>query len=265
MTEAVGTGVRARDVGLPAYFDMQADLGHTKHLGGLIATRELAEMCRLQPGQEVLNVGSGSGLSAVTLALEYDCRVVGVDLLDRMVQASREWAERRGGADRTEFRVADAQDLPFDDDRFDVLICESVNTFVPDLDRAAREYARVVKPGGYIGLNEAIWIKPPPEAGEEILGSLTGQRIRTSDEWIAMLEGAGLVDIVARPYKVEYGREARGQLGLLGARDYLRLLGRFFSKFLFESSTRDLMQKALSEPRAVFNYLGYGLYVGRVP
>ncbi len=116
-----------------------------------------------------------------------------------------------------------------------------------------------------MGLNEAIWIEPPPEAGAGVMDALLGQKIRSSEEWIAMLEGAGLVDLVVRTYAVEYGREARGQFGLLGLREYLRLLGRFFSKFLFDSRTRSLMGLALSEPRAVFDYLGYGLYVGRVP
>jgi ubiquinone/menaquinone biosynthesis C-methylase UbiE len=58
---------------------------------------------------------------------------------------------------------------------FDVLICESVNTFVPDLDRAAQEYVRVIKPGGYVGLNEAVWVDAPPEAGSEAMTAITGQ------------------------------------------------------------------------------------------
>ena len=47
--------------------------------------------------------------------------------------------------------LGDAQDLPFEDDRVDILICESVNTFVPDLDQVAKDYVRVVKPGWYVG------------------------------------------------------------------------------------------------------------------
>jgi len=164
-------------------------------------------------------------VAAIQIAMEYNCRVVGVDLLEKIVESAREWAERRGVVDRTEFRVADAQDLPFEDDRFDVLICESVNTFVPDLDRAAQEYVRVVKPGGYAGLNEAVWVDAPPEAGSEVMTALTGQKIRTSEEWIAMLDRAGLVNLVDRVYAVEMKKEARSQLGFLSFWDYMRILG----------------------------------------
>jgi ubiquinone/menaquinone biosynthesis C-methylase UbiE len=220
--------MKAKDVGLPEYFDMQAELGHTKHIGGWYATQELAELCKLGPGQEILYVGSGSGAAAVKLAVEYDCRVVGVDLLERMVEGAEARTEEQGIADRVVFQVADAQELPFEDERFDVVLCESVNTFVPDLEQAASEYVRVVKPGGYVGLNEAVWVEDPPEHGEQLMRSLTGQEIRRSHEWVAMLEGAGLRDLVERTYEVEMQREARSQFGFLGCRDYLRILGRFF-------------------------------------
>ena len=256
---------RARDFGLPDYFDMQAAMGHTKHVGGWTATQELAQNCHLQEGQELLYVGCGSGTAATKIAMEYECHLIGVDLLEKMVESAREWAERRGVAERTEFRVADAQDLPFEDDRFDVLICESVNTFVPDLDKAAREYVRVVKPGGYVGLNEAVWVEAPPEAGSEVITALTGQNLRTSEEWMAMLERVGLVNLVNSEYAVEMKKEARAQLGFLGFWDYMRVLGRFLSRFLFDPGTRKLMRLALSEPRAMYDYMGYGLYAGQKP
>jgi len=265
MDDSQQTAQRARDFGLPDYFDMQAAMGHTKHVGGWTATQELAQLCRVQEGQEILYVGCGSGVAAIQIAMEFDCRVVGVDLLETMVESAREWAERRRAVDRTEFRVADAQDLPFEDDRFDVLICESVNTFVPDLDKAAQEYVRVVKLGGYVGLNEAVWVDAPPEAGSEVMTAITGQKIRNSEEWIAMLDRAGLIDLVDRVYAIDMRKEARAQFGFHGFGDYMRILGRFFSTFLFDPATRKLMRLALSEPRAIFDYMGYGLYAGQKP
>ncbi len=74
---------------------------------------------------------------------------------------------------------------------------------MPDLDKAAQEYVRVVKPGGYVGLNEADWVDAPPEAGSEIMTALTRQNLRISEEWMAMLDRAGLVNLVDRVYMVE--------------------------------------------------------------
>ena len=265
MVEENRPKLRARDFGLPDYFDMQADVGHTKHVGGWFSTQEIAELCHLGPGQELLYVGAGAGAAATKIALEYGCRVVGVDLLESMVHAANECAERRGVQDLVEFQVGDARALPFGDNRFDVLLCESVNTFIPDLVRAASEYVRVVKPGGYVGLNEAVWVEEPPEAGAQLMESLTGQQLQKPEVWVAMLERAGLIDIVSRTYPVDMKVEFRSQTGFIGFRDYLRILGRFFKGLFTDTATRSLMRLALSEPRSAYDYMGYGLYVGRKP
>jgi arsenite methyltransferase len=265
MSEHHESRLRSRDFGLPDYFDMQADVGHTKHVGGWFSTQEIAGLCHLGAGQELLYVGAGAGAAATKIALEYGCRVVGVDLLESMVRSAEEWAERRGVQNLVEFRVGDAQALPFEDNRFDVLLCESVNTFVPDLDRAASEYVRVVKPGGYVGLNEAVWVEDPPEAGAQLIETLTGQQLRKPEAWAAILEKAGLIDIVSRTYAVDMKVEFRSQTGFISFRDYMRILGRFVKNIFTDSTSRKLMRLAFSEPRSAYDYMGYGLYVGRKP
>lgn len=257
--------VRARDIGLPEYFDMQAAIRHTKHVGGWESTKEIAALCQLGPGQELLYVGSGSGVAAIQIAQTYDCKVIGVDLLETMVDAATQWAVERGATDLVEFRVADAQSLPFEDNRFDVLLCESVNVFVPDLQKAASEYVRVVKPGGYVALNESVWYRDPPEKGEQIMYDLTGQRLRRPQEWIDMLQNAGLLDIEDRTYEVQMKDEMRSQLGFLSTRDYLGILGRTLKNLFTDPATRRTIRLAFNEPRSIVDYMGYGLYVGKVP
>ena len=206
---------RAADFGLPLYFDLQAKMGHTKHLGGVEATRRLAELCHFGPGKTVLNVGSGSGISAAYIVEEYDCNVVGVDLLPGMVRSAERWALEKGLADRMEFHIGDAQELPFEDNRFDAVICESVNVFVPDKEKAIGEYVRLVKPGGYVGLNEAIWFNNPSDSVEKIIVEATGQPFQPSEVWETLLERSGLVDRVAEKYPLSMKAEARNQTGLL--------------------------------------------------
>lgn len=256
---------RATDYGLPEYFDMQAAIRHTKHVGGWESTKEIAEMCGLEPGQELLYVGSGSGVAAIQIAQTYACKVIGVDLLETMVAAAEQWAVQRGATDLVEFRVADAQALPFPDDRFDVLLCESVNVFVPDLQKAAGEYVRVVKPGGYVALNESVWYRDPPEKGEQVMYDLTGQRLRRPQEWIDMLRNAGLIEIQDRTYPVQMKAEMRSQLGFLSARDYLGILGRTVKSLFTDPATRRTIRLAFNEPRSIVEHMGYGLYVGKVP
>jgi len=133
----------------PHFFDFAAYVGLTKHLGGLRATEELIESCQIGEGKYVLDVGCGAGVTPCLIAKRYGCRVVGVDISEGMIERSKERAKREGVADRVDFRVADAQDLPFEDDLFDAVITESVTAFPEDKQRAVNEYVRVTKPGGY--------------------------------------------------------------------------------------------------------------------
>jgi ubiquinone/menaquinone biosynthesis C-methylase UbiE len=259
------SAVRASDYGLPQYFDLQASMGHTKHLGGEQATRRLVELCHLEPGETLLNVGSGSGISAAYVAKNYDCNVVGVDLLPGMIHSAENWAREQGLAHRLEFRFGDAQELPFESNKFDVVICESVNTFVPDKAKAIREYFRVVKPGGYVGMSEAIWVNNPSDSMEKIIVNVTGQQFQPTEVWESLLESSGLVDIIAEKYPLSIKSEARSQAGLLNARSYLRILGRAIRLLITDRENRALLKYAGSNPRQYFQYMGYGLYVGRKP
>ncbi len=103
----------------PGFFDFAAEVGLTKHIGGVAATEALVALCHIHRNSYVLDVGCGAGATACFLAKRAGCRVIGVDILAGMVERSRERAAREKVADRVEFQVADAQDLPFADGIFD--------------------------------------------------------------------------------------------------------------------------------------------------
>ena len=78
------------------YFEFIADLGMTKHFGSMKATRELVELCRITHGHYVLDVGCGVGATPSYPAKKIGCRVMGVDLLEKMVEQSEERAKALG-------------------------------------------------------------------------------------------------------------------------------------------------------------------------
>jgi ubiquinone/menaquinone biosynthesis C-methylase UbiE len=111
--------------------------------------------------------------------------VVDVDISEKMIEWAQQRANQEGVEDRVEFRTADVLDLPFAADRFDVVICESVLAFIEDKPQAIRELVRVAKPGGYVGMNEALRIEePPPERAEQALE--WGTNILTAEAWQAL-------------------------------------------------------------------------------
>jgi len=255
----------------PTFFDFAAEVGLTKHFGGLGATEELAELCHIGQGSYVLDVGCGAGVTACFLARKYGCRVVGVDIRARMVERSQEQARRKGVADRVEFRVADAQELPFADGLFDAVITESVTAFPADKQKAVREYARVTKPGGYVGLSEATWLKsPPPPELQAWVSQDAGATVRalTQDEWTGLLQGAGLGELVVRIREVNPATEAKGLAQRYGRggvlRTSLRAAGLYLRSPEYRAFVKGVRRGGVI-PANLSEYFGYGLYVGIKP
>jgi SAM-dependent methyltransferase len=233
-------------------------------MGGFETTRELIALCRIDRETYVLDVGCGAGATACYLAKAFGCDVVGVDLRESMVDLSCERAQREGVEDKVEFRVADALDLPFGDAHFDVVLCESVATFVKDKGKVVSELVRVVKPGGYVGLNEEVWLKTPPA---EIVTHVKDawdvkQDIPTADGWRQMLKDAGVRDVFVKTYKLDTRREST-QIKRYSFQDMWRMFCRTLSLYVRSPDFRAYMKKQRRLPMGVFKYLGYGLFVGR--
>jgi arsenite methyltransferase len=251
------------------FFDFAAEAGLTKHYGGLEATEELVELCHIGEGSYVLDVGCGAGQTSCFLVKRYGCRVVGVDIVERMVERSRERAEAENVADRADFRVADAQSLPFDDGIFDAVITESVTVFPEDKEKTAREYARVTKHGGYVGLSESTWLKapPPPEIIAWVAQDLGAQvKPLTAEGWMGLLEGAGLRDVVVRTYEIQVQKEAKALVGRYGYGGLLRSLWRSLVMYTRNPAYRRFVKdvrRAGVVPDKLVEYMGYGIYVGR--
>lgn len=248
------------------YFELQASWGFTKHAGGLKSTKELIELCHIDKGKYVLEAGCGVGKTSCYIAENQGSRMVGVDIIEKMIDRSKERARREGVEDRVEFIVADAQNLRFEDDLFDAVIGEFVTAFPEDKQRAISEYARVTKPGGHVGLNECTWVKTPPPELVEYLSRLTGAKPETSDGWKELLEGAGLTDIAARTYKISALDQWINEIRGLDIRDYSGAWSRFLSLLIKSPACRRFAREALRMPKnifKIFEYLGYGIYVGR--
>jgi arsenite methyltransferase len=251
------------------FFDFAAEVGLTKHIGGIAATDVLIELCHINESKYVLDVGCGVGVTPIYIAKTYGSRVIGVDISAKMIERSLERARRERVADRVEFRVADAQDLPFDDDIFDAVITESVTSFTEDKQKAVNEYLRVIKPGGYIGLNESLWLKvpPPPEvvawASQDVGADV---QPLTLDAWEGLLEGAGLREIILRPYEINTQDEAKGILQRYGLGGMLRVQLRMLSLYARSPAYRKFVKgvrEAGLTPKNLDEYFGYGIFVGR--
>lgn len=251
------------------FFDFAAQIGLTKHLGGQEATKELIDRTRITPLSYVLDIGCGVGATSCHLARCMGCRVMGVDINPLMVDRAWERAKRLKLTNLVDFKQADATELPFDNNTFNAVITESVTAFPEDKTRALQEYYRVTKPGGFIGLNEATWLRTPVPAeirawasqdlGANVLPLQPG-------EWVELMEQAGLVNIFHRTSTISTREESRGLLERYGWGGFLGSLVQAFSLYLRSSAYREFVKSIKREgiiPPDLDEFFGYGIYIGK--
>lgn len=182
-------------------------LGDSLHPGGLALTERLGLMAGLGPEKHVLDVAAGAGASAMYLAGRFGCQVVGVEYGLESVEAANKAASEASVAHLASFEQGDAEQLPFDADSFDVVICECAFCTFPDKPTAAAEIARVLRPGGRLGLSDLTRSGHLPSDLEGLLAWVACiADARPVEEYKSYLQAAGL-----RVEQVENHDAALGQ------------------------------------------------------
>lgn len=145
------------------------------------------------PGDHVLDIGCGHGRSLTELAvLATEGKVVGVDPSDVMADMAARHAGELIASGRVQVVTASVEALPFPDASFEKALCVHVVYFWPDLTRALREIARVLKPGGRLALLFRTNVSQSVDAFPADV-----YRFPALDEITSALEGAGFdVEVV---------------------------------------------------------------------
>lgn len=169
-------------------------LGASYHPGGLRLTRRLLDALPLRSGDHVVDVASGVGTTSLVAAQEYDARVVGVDLSASNVSLAIGAADGAGLTGQVEFRAGDAESLPLVDATYDAVVCECALCTFPDKASAAAEMARVLRPGGRVGLTDVTAHRDrlPDELTGLVARVACVADARPAEEYRRILEAAGL-------------------------------------------------------------------------
>ncbi len=191
-------------------------LGDSYHPGGLALTERMGEVLELRPGMRVLDVAAGRGTSALHIAHTFGCEVVGTDLSAEMSRLATVCAAEAGLSSQITFQQGDAEQLPFADNTFDAVLCECAFCTFPDKPTAAREFARVLRPGGRVGLSDLTREgELPPELQSLLAWVACIADARPLEEYAHHLRTAGCDDITTETHHealAQMVKEIRGRL-----------------------------------------------------
>jgi arsenite methyltransferase len=177
-------------------------------------------LAKLNPGETVLDLGSGGGIDVLLSARRVGPtgKAYGLDMTDEMLALANE-NKRKAGAENVEFLKGEIENIPLPDKSVDVIISNCVINLSADKDRVLREAFRVLKPGGRLAVSDVVTRgEMIPEIRQSVLlwvGCMAGAL--EENEYLGKLAAAGFEQIELEPtriYRVEDARQFLSSSGI---------------------------------------------------
>jgi arsenite methyltransferase len=196
-------------------------------------------LAKLEPGQVVLDLGSGGGIDVLLSARRVGPtgKAYGLDMTDDMLELARA-NQQRAGVTNVEFLKGEIEKIPLPANSVDVIISNCVVNLSADKDQVLREAFRVLKPGGLFAVSDIVSRgEVPAELRRNVelwIGCVAGALHQ--DEYTQKLQAAGFLEISIEPTRVYSAEDAEGLMQASGS-DLDRALladldGKFFSGFI---------------------------------
>jgi arsenite methyltransferase len=218
-TNAGGCGPTACGCGDPITSNLYSD-AETSGLPADAVTASLGcgnptALLALEPGQTVLDLGSGGGIDVLLSAKRVGPtgKAYGLDMTDEMLALARE-NQRKAGATNVEFLKGTIESIPLPDSSVDVIISNCVINLSSDKDAVLREAFRVLKPGGRFAVSDVVVRGEVPadirRSMELWVGCIAGAL--EEKEYGAKLRAAGFADVEVEPWRIYKIDDARAFL-----------------------------------------------------
>lgn len=195
-------------------------------------------LAKLQPGETVLDLGSGGGIDVLLSARRVGPagKAFGLDMTDEMLALAEE-NRRKSGLTNVEFLKGEIENIPLPENTVDVIVSNCVINLSSDKDRVLEEAFRVLKPGGRLAISDVVVRGDVPQEirhnMELWVGCVAGAL--SEDDYREKLQAAGFEAIEIEPtriYNIEDAREFLGAAGLDVSTIASQVEGKFISAFV---------------------------------
>lgn len=208
-------------------------------------------------GLRIADIGCGTGRQTEVLARHLDGMITAVDLLPEMIEGLNARMKRTGLSDRVTGLMASMEELPFDDEEFDLIWAEG-SIYNIGFERGLREWRRYLRPGGAIAVTECSWISPGPLPDTKFIRE-NFPDIGSVSTKLRMLENAGYAPLACFTLPRHCWTE-----------NYYAPVAARIPRFLEEQGhspvavrMTEMMREEMEHYRKHGSYYGYVFYIGR--
>lgn len=204
----------------------------------------------------VLDIACGKGTNSRFFAKKFGCDVTGIEIDEDRLQSAKAFSEKdRAIRSKVKFMCANAENLPFADNAFDIVIIQAALYLMENAEKAMKEAARVAKPGGRVGLLELTWLKEPSNEIIEEAKGIFGRYLTKakSSAWQNLIVNSGLEIAEIKLYNYE-ATTIKDETVFT----FIKVLWKMATNSAIRNRTRKNSSFFIKHP----GYMGYGLYVG---
>jgi len=171
-------------------------MGEQIHVGGADQTDVLAMNLGLNKKKNIylIDICSALGGPARHLAEKYGIKVVGLDITPEMIEEAKKRTEGKDYADKIEYRLGSALDIPAHANTFDVVWGQDAWCYIRDKKRLIEEIYRVLKPGGSLGFTDWIWgsVDAPATDADFLMEFMVFPDMQTLEGYVKLMESMGM-------------------------------------------------------------------------
>lgn len=229
------------------------------HPGGFVSTKRLLDTCKIDKSKRVLDIACGKGTTSILIAKRFGCKIVGIDICPDLIKEAKKLAKRNRVDHLVEFQVADATQLPFNDNEFDVIIAQAMLVLIEKKETVIKESLRVLKPNGLAGWIELTWQKQPTDEFmrqvSEVICAYCMLNVKTAENWDKFFINAGAQQLNTEIYPMYFG----GFLGMIKDEGFVNSI-RVIKKYLIDKKIRTRMMAMNRFFKQNEDIFGYGIY-----